>query len=89
MPGGHRMSSISSATIESLARRNYEAAMEASWEAATPEVRADWIEEATEQCQIVLDGIETDKTIEPLWEAMDCPDVTNDPFYNDFNEDAR
>ena len=20
----------------------------------------------------------------PMWEAMDCPDVTNDPFYDDF-----
>ena len=23
---------------------------------------------------------------EPMWEAMDCPDVTDDPFY-DFTED--
>lgn len=82
------MSSISSATIESLARRNYEAAMEASWEAATPEVRADWIEEATEQCAIVIDGMEIDKKIEPLWEAMDVK-LSDDPFYDDFNEDAR
>lgn len=82
------MSSISSATIESLARRNYEAAMSAPWDNASPEIRGDWIEEATEQCAIVIDGMEVDKKFEPLWEAMDVK-LSDDPFYDDFDKDTR
>jgi hypothetical protein len=78
------MSKASAATIDALARRNYEAAMAAPWDNASPEVRADWIEEAAEQSQIVLDGISPD----PLWEAMDVK-LSNDPFYDDFEDDAR
>lgn len=82
------MSTISPATIESLARRNYEAAMEASWELATPEVRADWIDEATEQCALIIDGMKVGRTPDPLWEAMDVK-LSNDPFYDDFDKDIR
>ena len=28
---------------------------------------------------------QTEKPITPMWEAMDCPDVTDDPFYADFD----
>jgi hypothetical protein len=58
------MNKISDATIDSLACRNYEAAMSASWVTATPEARASWIEEATEQCAIILDGFAIDKQLE-------------------------
>ena len=27
------------------------------------------------------------RPISPMWEAMDCPDVTDDPFYQDFSEE--
>ena len=27
------------------------------------------------------------RPISPMWEAMDCPDVTDDRFYQDFSEE--
>jgi hypothetical protein len=69
MPGGNQMTKASSATIDALARRNYEAAMEASWDKVSPEAQADWLYEAAEQSQIVLDGMGTDKALERLREG--------------------
>ena len=45
-----------------------------------------------ENCGDEVEGWEPDDaqlltqfgTKEPMWEAMDCPDVTDDPFYADF-----
>jgi len=48
---------ITDATIEALARRNYEAAMSAPWEKVADYERGDWLEEAREQAAIILEGL--------------------------------
>jgi hypothetical protein len=85
------MNKISDATIDSLARRNYESAMQASWDAATPEARAAWIEEAAEQCAIILDGFAVDKQLEPHNKAQSSGYCTAecDEMTDELGSDAR